>query len=130
VDAFIAARAVRLVNFVLQDPNPNWEAEASAFVAKVEHLPAVPVRPVWRLDPSTGVVFLSLHWKEASANVLTHDFGLNPLAKIPEYKVSAVQLENPSRQEWAYSNHRRDRRAEPPPDALRVFHEDPPDQSS
>ena len=30
-------RAVGLVNCVLQDPNPNWQAEASAFVAKVEH---------------------------------------------------------------------------------------------
>ena len=29
-------RAVGLVNFVLQDPNPNWQVEAPAFVAKVE----------------------------------------------------------------------------------------------
>jgi formate dehydrogenase major subunit len=46
-----------------------------------------------------GVIFLSFHWKESPANVLTHDFGLDPLAKIPEYKVSAVRLENPSRRE-------------------------------
>ena len=50
-----------------------------------------------RVQP--GVVFLSFHWKEAPANILTHDFGLDPLAKIPEYKVSAVRLENPSRRE-------------------------------
>jgi predicted molibdopterin-dependent oxidoreductase YjgC len=42
-----------------------------------------------------GVVFLSFHWKEAPANVLTHDFALDPIAKIPEYKASAVRLENP-----------------------------------
>ncbi len=42
-----------------------------------------------------GVVFLSFHWKEAPANMLTHDFALDPIAKIPEYKASAVRLENP-----------------------------------
>ena len=47
-----------------------------------------------RVQP--GVVFLSFHWKESPANVLTQDFALDPLAKIPEYKVSAVRLENPS----------------------------------
>jgi formate dehydrogenase alpha subunit len=40
-----------------------------------------------------GVVFLSFHWKEAPANLLTHDFALDPLAKIPEYKVCAVRIE-------------------------------------
>ena len=47
-----------------------------------------------RVQP--GVVFLSFHWKESPANVLTQDFALDPYAKIPEYKVSAVRLENPS----------------------------------
>ncbi|HEM47191.1 MAG TPA: formate dehydrogenase subunit alpha, partial [Alphaproteobacteria bacterium] len=42
-----------------------------------------------------GVVFLSFHWREAPANLLTHDFGLDPVAKIPEYKATAVRLENP-----------------------------------
>jgi formate dehydrogenase alpha subunit len=36
-----------------------------------------------------GVVFMSFHWHEAPANILTND-ALDPLAKIPEYKVSAV----------------------------------------
>jgi predicted molibdopterin-dependent oxidoreductase YjgC len=44
-----------------------------------------------------GTVFLAFHWREAPANLLTQDFALDPLAKIPEYKVSAVRLENPSR---------------------------------
>ena len=48
-----------------------------------------------RVQP--GVVFLSFHWKESPANLLTQDHALDPLAKIPEYKVSAVRLENPSR---------------------------------
>ena len=48
-----------------------------------------------RVQP--GVVFLSFHWREAPANLLTQDYALDPLAKIPEYKMSAVRLENPSR---------------------------------
>ena len=38
---------------------------------------------------SPGLVFMSFHWREAAANVLTND-ALDPLAKIPEFKVSAV----------------------------------------
>jgi len=42
-----------------------------------------------------GTIFLAFHWREAPANILTQDFALNPVAKIPEYKVCAVRLENP-----------------------------------
>ena len=42
-----------------------------------------------------GVVFLSFHWKEAPANLLTQNHTLDPIAKIPEYKASAVKLVNP-----------------------------------
>jgi len=42
-----------------------------------------------------GTVFLAFHWREASANILTQDFKLDPVAKIPEYKICAVRLENP-----------------------------------
>jgi predicted molibdopterin-dependent oxidoreductase YjgC len=42
-----------------------------------------------------GTVFLAFHWREAPANMLTQDFKLDPVAKIPEYKVCAVRLENP-----------------------------------
>jgi predicted molibdopterin-dependent oxidoreductase YjgC len=42
-----------------------------------------------------GNVFLAVHWKEAPANARTQDFALDPLAKIPAYKVSAVRLESP-----------------------------------
>jgi formate dehydrogenase alpha subunit len=42
-----------------------------------------------------GTVFLAFHWREAPANVLTQDHTLDPIAKIPEYKVTAIRLENP-----------------------------------
>ena len=42
-----------------------------------------------------GTIFLAFHWREAPANMLTHDFALDPIAKIPEFKISAVRLENP-----------------------------------
>jgi predicted molibdopterin-dependent oxidoreductase YjgC len=42
-----------------------------------------------------GTVFLAFHWREAPANMLTQDHTLDPVAKIPEYKINAVRLENP-----------------------------------
>ncbi len=42
-----------------------------------------------------GTVFMAFHWYEAAANILTQDFALDPVAKIPEYKVCAVRLERP-----------------------------------
>ena len=42
-----------------------------------------------------GTIFLAFHWREAPANMLTQDFKLDPVAKIPEYKVCAVRLQNP-----------------------------------
>jgi predicted molibdopterin-dependent oxidoreductase YjgC len=43
-----------------------------------------------------GTVFLAFHWREAPANMLTQDFSLDPVAKIPEYKICAVRLEKPA----------------------------------
>jgi formate dehydrogenase major subunit/formate dehydrogenase alpha subunit len=43
--------------------------------------------------PGKGVVFIPLHFKEAAANVLTSSTGLDPVAKIPSFKVSAVKIE-------------------------------------
>lgn len=40
----------------------------------------------------SGVVFMNFHFKEASANLLTID-ALDPVAKIPEFKVSAVRID-------------------------------------
>ena len=39
-----------------------------------------------------GVVFIPFHFAEAAANKLTAA-NLDPVAKIPEYKVCAVKLE-------------------------------------
>ena len=39
-----------------------------------------------------GTVFMPFHFKESAANILTND-ALDPVAKIPEYKVAAVKIE-------------------------------------
>ena len=39
-----------------------------------------------------GLVFLPFHYAEAAANVLTNA-AVDPMAKIPEYKVCAVRVE-------------------------------------
>ena len=39
-----------------------------------------------------GVVFIPFHYKEAAVNKLTNP-ALDPVAKIPEYKVCAVKIE-------------------------------------
>ncbi|MCE7743029.1 MAG: formate dehydrogenase subunit alpha [Candidatus Heimdallarchaeota archaeon] len=38
-----------------------------------------------------GLVFMSFHFKESAANLLTND-ALDPLAKIPEFKVCAIKV--------------------------------------
>ena len=38
-----------------------------------------------------GVVFMTFHFKESAANILTID-ALDPYAKIPEFKVCAVKV--------------------------------------
>jgi formate dehydrogenase major subunit len=43
--------------------------------------------------PARGIVFVPFHFKEAAANVLTSCASLDPVAKIPSLKVSAVRLE-------------------------------------
>jgi formate dehydrogenase major subunit len=40
-----------------------------------------------------GMVFANFHFPETSANELTHA-SLDPVAKIPEYKISAVRVES------------------------------------
>ena len=42
--------------------------------------------------PDRGVVFMSFHFKEAAANLLTNA-ALDPVAKIPEFKACAVRVE-------------------------------------
>ena len=42
---------------------------------------------------SRGQAFMAFHWREAPANLLTGP-AVDPLCKIPEFKVSAVKLES------------------------------------
>ena len=42
---------------------------------------------------SEGMVFMTFHFREACANLLTNAESLDPVAKIPEYKVCAVKVE-------------------------------------
>jgi predicted molibdopterin-dependent oxidoreductase YjgC len=42
--------------------------------------------------PIPGVVFMTFHFREAAANLLTIA-ALDPVAKIPEFKVAAVRVE-------------------------------------
>jgi len=50
----------------------------------------VKVKITERVDK--GTVFMAFHFAEAAANLLTND-ALDPMAKIPEYKVCAVKVE-------------------------------------
>ena len=48
------------------------------------------VRLTERIKP--GVIFIPFHYAEAAANALTHA-ALDPIARIPEYKICAVKVE-------------------------------------
>lgn len=48
-----------------------------------------------RVEP--GLIFATFHFPDSAANFLTNP-ALDPTAKIPEFKVCAVRVENPSRQ--------------------------------
>ena len=45
--------------------------------------------------PDVGSLFAPFHFAEGAANMLTND-ALDPVAKIPEYKVAAVRVEKVS----------------------------------
>ena len=47
---------------------------------------------------SEGTVFIPMHYREAAANVITND-ALDPVVKIPEFKVCAVSVEVMTAQE-------------------------------
>ncbi len=54
---------------------------------------SITVKAVVTKRPAKGVVFIPFHFKEAAANVLTSSNSLDPIAKIPSFKVSAVKIE-------------------------------------
>ena len=55
----------------------------------------VPVRAKVTDDTQPGVVFMTFHYAEACANVLTNP-ALDPVCKTPEFKVCAVKVEKQS----------------------------------
>ena len=67
-----------------------------------------------------GVVFMPFHWREAPVNLLTSD-ALDPVAKIPEYKVSAVNAILAVLDRAAQDNAFLARLAENPTDALKDY---------
>jgi formate dehydrogenase alpha subunit len=54
---------------------------------------SIVVKAIVTKRPAKGVVFVPFHFKEAAANVLTSSSSLDPIAKIPSFKVSAVRIE-------------------------------------
>jgi len=54
---------------------------------------SITVKALVSKRPAKGVVFIPFHFKEAAANVLTSSSSLDPIAKIPSFKVSAVRIE-------------------------------------
>ena len=74
------------------------EHRAGIAVPTLCHHPALPPDGCWRMclvEIAPGTVFVPFHFAEAAANVLTHA-ALDPVAKIPEYKVCAVAAESVS----------------------------------
>jgi formylmethanofuran dehydrogenase subunit D len=78
----------------------------------------VPVRITEKSPP--GVVFMPFHWHEAPANLLTGN-ALDPVAKIPEYKVSAVNAVLAVLDRAAQDNNFLARLAESPAEALKDY---------
>jgi predicted molibdopterin-dependent oxidoreductase YjgC len=53
---------------------------------------AIEIKPEITSRVPEGTLFIPFHFAEAAANALTID-ALDPVAKIPEYKVCAVRIE-------------------------------------
>jgi len=67
--------------------------EAGARVKVSSRRGSIIVKAMVTKRPAKGVVFVPFHFKEAAANVLTSSNSLDPVAKIPSFKVSAVRIE-------------------------------------
>ncbi len=117
---------------VLSELNPNGVVEMSpsdalklgliegdsVVVASKRGRVEAPLHITEELPP--GVVFMPFHWHEAAANILTND-ALDPVAKIPEYKVSAVNTVLAVLDRAAQDNAFLARLAENPADALKDY---------
>jgi formate dehydrogenase alpha subunit len=117
---------------VLSELNPNGVVEMSpsdatklgliegdsVVVASKRGRVEAPLHITEELPP--GVVFMPFHWHEAAANILTND-ALDPVAKIPEYKVSAVNTVLAVLDRAAQDNAFLTRLAESPAEALKEY---------
>jgi predicted molibdopterin-dependent oxidoreductase YjgC len=67
------------------------DLDDGTLVKVASHRGAIEIKA--RVTPvvSRGVVFIPFHFAESAANVLTHR-ALDPVAKIPEYKVCKVSV--------------------------------------
>jgi len=117
---------------VLSELNPNGVVEMSPsdalklgliegdsiVVASKRGRLEAPLHITEELPP--GVVFMPFHWHEAAVNILTND-ALDPVAKIPEYKVSAVNAVLAVLDRAAQDNAFLARLAENPAEALKEY---------
>lgn len=74
------------------DDAAKWNAKDGASLRVTSRRGSI-VAEVWvteRVPP--GMVYANFHFPETSANILTHA-SLDPVAKIPEYKIVAVRVE-------------------------------------
>jgi formate dehydrogenase major subunit/formate dehydrogenase alpha subunit len=70
----------------------SWKIRDGAFVRVTSRRGEIEAE-AWITDRvPTGMVYANFHFPETSANILTHA-SLDPVAKIPEYKISAVRVE-------------------------------------
>jgi formate dehydrogenase alpha subunit len=117
---------------VLNELNPNGVVEMhpsdAAKLGLIEHDLIVVASERGRVEAPLhiteksppGLVFMPFHWREAAANTLTND-ALDPVAKIPEYKVSAVNAMLAVLDRAAQDNAFLARLAENPAEALKEY---------
>jgi formate dehydrogenase alpha subunit len=94
-------RRVKPINAISPDAfielNPEdaraLAVEAGAMVKVASRRGSITLRALVTKRPGKGIVFIPFHFKEAAANVLTSSTALDPTAKIPAFKVSAVRIE-------------------------------------
>ena len=94
------SRNSRILNEIVHEPyvemNPNdaqnYDISDGEIVAVSTRRGSIRLKARITALPKPSVLFIPFHFKEASANVLTID-ALDPVCKIPEYKVCACKVE-------------------------------------
>jgi predicted molibdopterin-dependent oxidoreductase YjgC len=89
----------RLYPELLAEINPEdagkMGSEDGSFVIISSRRGSIKVKVLLTQRSGKGVVFVPFHFAEAAVNLLTN-CALDPVAKIPEYKVCAVKIERAS----------------------------------